>query len=509
MHRSERDDATIFEPGRNCWRVARADAFALIVDAADYFAALRRVMIAARRQLLLVGWDLDFEIEMLPGESDAAGLAPDGYPNAIGPFVAEIVARTPGLQVHMLKWNGALAIAPGRIVPALKLKFMEDERIHFALDGHHPFGACHHQKIVVADDALAFCGGIDVTEDRWDTSEHAPDDPRRVRKDGSLAPPWHDAMTAVTGPAAAALGELSRERWARATGGALEPPEGPGADLWPEGLTPLGRDVDLAIARTEPPFDGDPLVDEIERLFLDQVAAARKWIYIESQYFAAESIVAALEGRLAEPDGPEVVVINPERAFSELEDKAMHVVRGRMIERLEAADPGGRFRIYTPVNAAGEPIYVHAKVFVTDDRVLRIGSSNLDDRSMGFDTECDVAAECDGARSETIAGVRARLLGEHLGVGAEAFAAAQAGGSLIAAIERLNGPGRGLRRIERMPEGRIGRWLADTRVLDPRFRRGEGSAAGRGPRPRYIAAALGLAGAGVAAWLLLRAWRRR
>ncbi len=509
MHPRQSDDATVFEPGRNCWRVARADAFALIVDGADYFAALRRVMIAARRQVLLVGWDLDFEIEMLPGQSDEAGLAPDGYPNAIGPFVAEIVARAPELQVHMLKWNGALAIAPGRIMPALKLKFMEDERIHFALDGHHPFGACHHQKIVVADDALAFCGGIDVTEDRWDTSEHAPGDPHRVRKDGSPAPPWHDAMTAVTGPAAAALGELSRGRWGRATGDALDPPDAPGADLWPEGLEPLARGVDVAIARTEPPFDGDPLVDEIERLFLDQIAAARKSIYVESQYFAAEAIVAALEGRLAEPDGPEVVVINPEKAFSGLEDEAMHVLRGRMIERLEAADPGGRFRIYTPVNAAGEPIYVHAKVFLTDDRVLRIGSSNLNDRSMGFDTECDVAVECEGARASIIAGVRARLLGEHLGVGAEAFAAAQAGGSLVAAIERLNGPGRGLRRIERMPEGLVGRWLADTRFLDPRFRRGEGTAAGRGLRPRYLASAAALVGAGVAGWVLWRAWRRR
>lgn len=505
-----RGDATLFEPGRNCWRVAEAEMLALIVDAADYFQMLRYVMTAAEREILLVGWDFDFEIEMLPGQSDADGIAPDGLPNRIGDFITALVERTPDLHVYLLKWNGALLLAPGRVLPTLALQIFGSDRIHFALDSHHPFRACHHQKIVVADDGFAFCGGIDVTEDRWDTSGHLPDDPRRVRKNGKPAPPWHDAMAALTGPAASALGELARGRWHRATGDELSPPDHRIGIDWPDELEVMVRGIDVAIARTEPPFGDEPLVDEIECLYLDQIAAARRSLYIESQYFAAESVCDALEARLREPDGPEIVVVNPQAALSALEDDAMHVLRGRMIERLCDADAHGRFRIFHPVTTAGEPIYVHAKVFVVDDRILRIGSSNLDDRSMGFDSECDIAFERPDDAPDAIARFRNRLLAEHLDVSPERFARTlDETGSLIAAIEALNRPeGRGLRRIVRMPESLRGRWLADTRILDPRYRRGEATDTGRGVRPRHLAIAAGIAGAGVLGWLAWRRWGR-
>src|SRR5680860_1284455 len=109
---------SIFQPGENCWRVARADKMALIVDAADYFCVLRKIFLAAKRELLLVGWDFDFEIEMLPGESDAEGLAPDGFPNQLGAFLEAVVEQAPDLQVYLLKWNGAVLAAPGRVLPS-------------------------------------------------------------------------------------------------------------------------------------------------------------------------------------------------------------------------------------------------------------------------------------------------------------------------------------------------------------------------------------------------------
>ena len=501
--------ASLFEPESNCWRVARAKRVGLIVDAAAYFAALRRALMKAQREVLLIGWDFDFEIEMLPGQSGEDGLAPDGLPNALGDFLEAVVKRAPELHLYILKWNGAMLMAPGRLLPTLMLRIWGDDRIHFALDGHHPFGACHHQKIVVVDDALAFCGGIDATEDRWDTSEHAPGDGRRVRKDGSPSEPWHDATTALTGPVAAALGELSRMRWRRATGEELERPDGAGDATWPEELPVAARDVEVAIARTEPPYDGEPLVDEIERLYLDSIDAAQETIYIESQYFAAGSITEALERRLREPGGPEVVVINPQAALEPLEDSAMHPLRGRMIRQLRAADREGRFRIFHPVNAAEEPIYVHAKVVAVDERLLRIGSSNIDDRSMGFDTECDVAFEGRKAEvAEVIVLFRDTLLAEHLGTSPDAVQRARVeAGSLIGAIEALNPKaGRGLREIEPMPEGPLDRFLADTRLLDPRFWPGQSSLAGEGIRPRHLALALAAVGLGAAGWIAWRRW---
>lgn len=499
---------SLFQAGRNCWRIAGADRVALIVDAFDYFQVLRQVIIASERELLLIGWDFDFEIEMMPGQSDAEDLAPDGYPNQLGAFIEAVVARNPDLHVHMLKWNGAVIAAPGRVLPSLALRVFAGDRIHFSLDGHHPFGACHHQKIVVADDSFAFCGGIDATEDRWDTSQHQSGDPRRVRKNGMPSEPWHDATMALSGPAASDLADLSRQRWLRATGDELKGPDGANALAWPEGLKVAVRDVRVAIARTEPPYDGNDLVNEIERLYLDGIAAARDTIYIESQYFSASSICEAVEARLREEDGPEVVIINPEAAKSELEDRAMHALRGRMIERLHAADPGGRFRIFYPVNAADEPIYVHAKIFVVDDRLLRIGSSNMDDRSLGFDTECDVAFEDGENAKEAIRAFRARLLGEHLGIAPEIVTRTQREtGSLIAAIDQLNrAEGRGLREIARMKEDVVGAFLADTRLFDERYLPGETTSAGRGLRPRHLVIAGTAFGLGLLGWLAFRRW---
>jgi phospholipase D1/2 len=99
---------------------------------------------------------------------------------------------------------------------------------------------------------------------------------------------------------------------------------------------------------------------------------------------------------------------------------------------------------------AGMDTMIHSKVMTIDDRFLRIGSANLNNRSMGTDTECDLAIEA--ARPEHRAAVRAvrhRLLADHCGVTAEEVARFFAGGGdLLAAVEKLPGRGHSLRAID-------------------------------------------------------------
>ena len=496
-----------FEPGRNCWRVERAEQFSVIIDGADYFCLLREVLMEARRLIILVGWDFDFEIEMVPGESDSEGNAPDGLPNRIGPFLDALVDRRPGLDIYLLKWSGGALIAPGRILPSLQIKFMTPEQIHLAFDGRHPIGASHHQKLVSVDDSLAFCGGIDVTEGRWDTHDHASENPVRLSRNDEVLQPWHDVASIMSGPAAAAISRLCRDRWQRANDAEMDEEFRPGEHLWPRGLTPDFRDIDLAIARTEPPEADRPITAEIEQLFRDSIAAARDYIYIESQYFASDSVTEAVLRRLQDVDGPEIVVINPEGAQTEIEDKAMHVTRGRMMRQLQAADRQGRFRILYPVNATGEAIYVHAKVCIVDDQSLRVGSANLDRRSMGFDTESDVAILArTPADRRRVREIRDTLLAEHLGCAPEDVdAAVEETGSLLAAIDALNHPeaGRGLRPVQPRKEGPVERFLADTRFFDPRYR--HSAQARLGLTSRHVM----FGGAVVAVGLLLWARHRR
>lgn len=458
----------VTRPGRNCWRIERADRLALIVDAEAYFKAVKEAILAARHSVYLIGWDFDTRIKFEPDEKTLEG------PNKLGPFLRWIDKHRPDVQVFVLKWDLGAVQALGRgTTPLAILNWLTSKRIHFKLDGAHPPAAAHHQKIVVIDDVLAFCGGIDMTADRWDTRAHRDEDPRRKRPSGRRYDPWHDVSTVVDGEVATALGEMARARWAWANGEELTPPQGCGP-IWPPSVKAAFHDVDVAIARTLPEYEDRSEVREIEQFYLDAIAAARETIYCESQYFASRRIAEAMAKRLREKDGPEIVIVNPESADGFLESVAMDTARYRLLKLIGDADRHDRFRIYTPVTEAGAPIYVHAKVTVVDDRLLRVGSSNFNNRSMGFDTECDLVVEAVAGQQgvpalrERIVHVRDDLVAEHLGSTAEAVGAAiRQGGGLVAAIDALRGTGRTL--VPYAPEepSAVAETLAENDLLDP------------------------------------------
>jgi len=460
----------VLVPGETCWRIERADRYAVFVDAADYFAALKRAVRGARHRVLFIGWDFEPRIRLDPR---SPGRARD---DRLGRVLTAAVQANPQLEIGILQWGlGAVESLRRGVLPAALLKRRAPDRLEFIGDHHHPLGAAHHQKIVVIDDCLAFAGGIDVTADRWDTSEHLDSHPHRHRPTSRRATgPWHDVTSIVSGPAARALGDLARERWESGTGRRLEPVDG-ATPPWPDGVEPLLTDVAIGISRTRPEHGGTELVHEIELLWLAAIAAARTTVYIESQYFANRRIAEAIAERLGEEDGPEFVVVNPESADGWLEEKAMGTARARLLDVVRRADVHDRFRLYVPVTDGGQPVYVHAKVLVLDDRLLRIGSSNLNNRSMGLDTECDVTLEVredDPRRTElveTVVGMRHRLLGEHLGVEASAVAAAvqEHEGSLIRAVESLRTrTGRTLTPFQPPEQHVVDRALASTELLD-------------------------------------------
>lgn len=461
----------VLRSGDTCWRIETANRLAVIVDAADYFTTLRDVMQKAQHSVIMIGWEFDTRIELDPRMDG------DGVPNRLGRFLSWLVRRRPELKIYLLQWDVGLLWTLGRGSTPLRLAdWLIGRRIHLKLDHAHPSGAAHHQKIIVIDDALAFCGGIDATADRWDTPEHEDNSPFRVRPT-SKRPygPWHDASTAVDGDAARALGELARTRWEYATGEQIPPPSTV-PPLWPESLDPMLKDVPVAISRTAAAHAEREAVHEIEALYLAIIAATRRTLYIESQYFASRTLAEAIAARLGEPDGPEFVVINPESAQGWLEEEAMGSARARLLELVRQADIHGRFRLYTPVTRGRAPIYVHAKIVIMDDTLMRVGSSNLNNRSLGFDTECDLSVEVapgmpgeDSLRAK-IASLRTALLAEHLDVEAQTVEQAvdAAKGSSIAAIEALRGSGRSLVPFEPPDFGIVGdEILRENDLLDP------------------------------------------
>lgn len=462
----DRTDRFIIK-GRNCWKTEHANRVAFLVDAESYFHAFKSATLRARRSILIIGWDVNSRTP-LEFPDDAR---PD-VPNELGMLLSHLATRRDGLQINVLNWDSPLFYSLDREwLTQARFDWFTHPRVCFALDDQHPLGASHHQKTVVIDDSIAFVGGIDLTVSRLDGPEHFSCDRRRRNPDGAPYGPYHDVQVAVDGAAAQAIADVARDRWARATGQRLRPTE-TAEDCWPEDLPADIRDIEVAIARTHAAWKGRPEAREIEALFLDAIGRATQTVYIENQYFSATTVARAILDRLGNADCPEIVLVLPQEPTGWLEQNAMGVRQRCLLARLRNADKYGRFRVYMPVvGAQGDvPVKVHAKLMIVDGRFSHIGSANLNNRSMGLDTECDLAVEGEpgSLAVKSITAFRNRLLAEHLGVSLDSIVKEiSVCGSLIGAIEKLTGSGRSLVSFPNISPDPIDTALADSELLDP------------------------------------------
>ncbi|HEX7759228.1 MAG TPA: phospholipase D-like domain-containing protein [Caulobacteraceae bacterium] len=474
----------LLRPGTTCWRAATAPRAALIIDMADYFLAAREAMLKARRTIHFLNWAFEprTRLEPKPGE-------PEPGEQDIAAFLRRLSDERPNLDIRILCWQSALPVAATQdFFPIEGRRRFAGSRVRFKLDGRLPNGACHHQKMIVIDDLVAFCGGGDIGPERWDTSAHLDDDPRREKGHEGLGvyDSRHEVMGVVDGQPAADLGELFRRRWKRATGEDLSPigatgddpnPPDPNThdpipqDPWPDRVSPHFTGVTAGISRTAARWRKHAEVRENERLHLAGIAAAQRLIYMENQYFTSPLMAEALAARLAEPDGPEVVLVSHEHSPSWFDRITMDRTRSLFLRRLKRADVYGRLRTYCPVTALGRTIIVHAKLSIIDDRLLRVGSANLNNRSTGFDTECDLSFEAAGASAaasrQRIADLTQRLVAHWLGCD-EAKVAAAAANGLGPAIDALRTEGLvRLRPLEPKPIGAAATFIAAFHLGDP------------------------------------------
>ena len=455
---------SILRPGETCWRIEHADRAAFLVDTQDYFTAVSAALAKAQHSVILLGWGFD----------PRTRLHPDGFegpddPDEIGHVLIRLARERPDIDIRLLIWKSALPVAISQhFFPHRSRAWFKGTSVKFVLDNAVPLAACHHQKVLVIDDAVAFCGGGDFGIDRWDTLAHADSDTRRLDPDQNQHPPRHEVVMMVDGPAAKGLGELARERWRHGTGETVVPPPRRLTDAWPDTVRPNLASPRVAIVRTQPAWRRSSQIEEWRKLTLRSIAEARQTLYLENQYFTSPVIAEALAKRLAEPGGPQIVLVSAAHSPSYFDKLTMDRTRSMMLRRLYAADVFGRFRALSPFTPSGKPIVVHAKVTIVDDRLVRIGSANLNNRSGGLDTECELAVEAQNAETaEAITTLRNRLAGHYIGRSAADLATAIARhGGLIGAIDALNHGGR-LRPIERAKLGPISRFIAAYHLGDP------------------------------------------
>ncbi|MES2197206.1 MAG: VTT domain-containing protein [Pseudomonadota bacterium] len=389
----------------------------------------------------ILGWDIHSETPLV----GSSGRVDDGLPIALGPFLKALLLAKPELQINILVWDFAALYAGEREWnSADKFTGGCDGRIRFCLDSSLPLGSSQHQKIVVIDNAIAFSGGLDLTIRRWDTSEHLAEHPLRHDPDCKPYPPFHDVQCMVEGEAAVALGEIATARWA-AAGCTVESCETVPGDRWPASVPAEARQIQGAIARTGLRTASQAGVDEVARLFEASINTASRFIYIENQFTSATEIAEMLARRMADVPALRVLIVTPKAHGSWLESQAMQGGRGGFMGPFVAAGVADRLRILYPAVQDGESsaaVMIHSKVMIVDDGFLRVGSANLNNRSMGADSECDLAFEAESEQHfEFIRSQRRRLIGHFCGLDEDIIAANE--GDLLEFLDRHAASGTG------------------------------------------------------------------
>ncbi|MCB2189526.1 MAG: VTT domain-containing protein [Deltaproteobacteria bacterium] len=430
--------------GRNAWRVTRAGRVAFILEAERFFSLWAAAGRRARRSIYICGWDLDHGLLLRPTDGQPAREV------RLDRFLNQLCENQPALRIHVLLWNFT-SILPSdpEPRPVLDLGWRTGRGVIVRWDSQHPPGACLHQKFVVVDGELAFCGGRDLATRTW--ASPSPGEPVARGESGSGGrPARQDLQMVVDGPAAGHLAELFRARWRGATGEELPIPPRGGPAPWPEDLAPETRGAAIGVVRTQPAFQGRPAVGEMRELCRDLVAAARECIYLQSRYFTSPAVGEALGRSLSLSHGPAVVLVLPRRAPGWLDPDAMKLRRRALLDRLVAADRHGRLAVYQPRE---ELLDFNATLLVADDLAALVGSAEMTERSLAWDAECGLvlAAGRGGPAAGVVTGLRDRLLAGHLGVTpADLRRAVERHGGLLSALDAFSQRG-----------GRLVRWAEE------------------------------------------------
>lgn len=422
--------AGILEPGRTCWVVAGATEAGLLVDCRDYYRAFMDAARQARRYILMAGWQFDSDVHLLRGaEAQRAGCDV-----RLLPFLRDLCLANPQLRIYMLCWDYSPAFyfqrewfqdhkfnsaAPGQLV--------------FRFDDRHPVGGSHHQKFVVVDGVLGFAGSADICNDRWDRRDHLASCEDRCWPTGQDPyGPYHEVQAYLRGPAVSHLQELFAARWLSAGCQPLElPPALPDVPVTIRPSVRLGP-IEVGLSRTFPAtlVPEHEQIREIEQLLIDAIDSAQELIYVENQYYGSRAVLAALERRMRDRDRPklQVVFVCCKELRSLSERVSMATSQAIMFARLRrvAAEHGHSFAAYDvfacqprPDGTGDKAVFIHSKVMIVDDRFLTAGSANLNNRSMGLDSEVNLSCETADPASplaRNIRRARVSLLAEHTGV---------------------------------------------------------------------------------------------
>jgi phosphatidylserine/phosphatidylglycerophosphate/cardiolipin synthase-like enzyme len=365
--------------------VRRGNSVEVLIDGATALPEFEKAIREAQHSVHIAGWHSSPDFKLTRG--------PDASP--LRDLLAEVAERVP---VRLLLWAGPPmpAFQPTRrMVREAQQDFVRDSRVVCALDKRERTMHCHHEKIIVIDETLAFVGGIDLTAlqgDRDDSPNHPPREPLG----------WHDTAARLRGPAVADVAAHFNRRWHDVTGEALPEAAAP----------PAAGDTEVQVLRTVPEgtYGFAPRGEfTIVEAYLRALRQAEHFIYLENQFLWSPEVVDVLADKLEHPpnDDFRILLLLPAKPAN-----GADTTRGQLGRLLDADAGAGRLLATTISGHSADktvPVYVHAKVAVIDDRWLTLGSANLNEHSLFNDTEMNLLT-CDAALARD---TRLRLWSEH------------------------------------------------------------------------------------------------
>ncbi len=456
----------IIRPGRNCLTVNGVDSAGVLIDGRDYFRFFYHAARKARNYILISGWQFDSGVSLLRGDDRKEEAGETRFLN----FLNSLCEKNPGLKIYILAWNFSYIFILDREWMQERIFSRANPNISFHFDNRHAFAASQHQKFVVIDGYASFVGGMDICASRWDDRRHDPENPYRIDSGRRPYGPYHDVNSYITGPAVEDLTRVFRSRWLDTTGAELELKPPRAAEFFnaaeagvrlPASTAAVSRTQARSLARLKTP------VREILTLYKDAIRSARSLIYIENQYFSSYAVYRALVKKMkSSRTGLQIVLVLPKKEQTVLENIYVGIAQSGLLRSLKrvARRRGHSVGIYYPAvrskNGGEQPVFIHSKLMVVDDRFLTIGSANTNNRSMGLDTELNLSWEARGkGEKELVASIRrlrVELLSEHTGLNTRAVLEALGNSDgLVDYLDALAHPSASRLRRHRMRRSRL------------------------------------------------------
>jgi phosphatidylserine/phosphatidylglycerophosphate/cardiolipin synthase-like enzyme len=427
------DTSRWFASGPGARPVRDGNEVMYLIDGPDTFAEMGRVMGTAtnptKHFIYILGWSLVLDF-------------PFGRDGSTAGELLRQASDVRGVQVRAIAWAGFMGKVVSSLAAVQTINKMTNGQA-FNDDRTLMFGS-HHQKVVVVNGAeglFAFCGGIDIDPNRVF--------PKGVNGSNFAGAPFHDVHCRIRGPAAWDVLQVFIERWSDFI---MSGPRDEGmeikqkAPLVGRGISldaqPMPGRLHVSVARTygKPGSEHGTICSWIGRnvtnetspqwntysfapggeasvaqMFFQAIAAARRFIYLEDQYFVHLEAADALAKAIANLE--HVTILFPASQLTDLPHIWEH--RKEVVERLrKAGGSKARFFVRAPFGELVPHSYVHAKTWIFDDEFAIIGTANVNRRSWTHDSEIDVGifdeSTNDHASLTFAHRLRIRLWAEHL-----------------------------------------------------------------------------------------------